>query len=121
MFVVAIAPSSPEVVQVQCDGCEAIITGRWYRDMDIEEDLDLCSNCFTREQSRACAHSSLHCNICLLKQKPEMLYDFHPLPFFPSPPLPPSSSSSPCASLSPGGTGKRPDAYSKDDVFQYIG
>ena len=96
LFVVAIAPSSPEFVQVQCDGCGATINGRWYRDMDIEEDLDLCSNCFTRELSRARTHNSLHCNICLLKQKPEMLYCLHPLPF-PSPPLPPSSSSSPCA------------------------
>ena len=67
MFLVAMAPSSDGVVQVECDGCGTLINGKWYRDMDIDEDLDLCSTCFTR------------------------------------------------------GTGRRADAYSKEDMFQCIG
>ena len=49
MFLVAMAPSSGGAVQVECDGCGTLINGKWYRDMDIDEDLDLCSTCFTRE------------------------------------------------------------------------
>ena len=33
-------------IGVQCDGCGSSITTHWYRDMDIQEDCDLCSRCF---------------------------------------------------------------------------
>ena len=63
LFLVAMAPSSGGVVQVECDGCGTLINGKWYRDMDIDEDLDLCSTCFTRKtvatsQTRKCSFSA---------------------------------------------------------------
>ena len=47
LFLVCMSHSYPHIVGLNCDGCETSITGRsWYRDMDFDEDIDLCQTCF---------------------------------------------------------------------------
>ena len=36
---------------MQCDGCASEITSCWYHNLDIDADFDLCSTCFTSEQT----------------------------------------------------------------------
>ena len=83
MFLVAMAPSSGGVVQVECDGCGTLINGKWYRDMDIDEDLDLCSTCFTREtvvssQTRQCSFSPSSFSLLPPLHPPSLLPPLHP-------------------------------------------
>ncbi len=51
LFVVAYSLTAQDLVTVSCDGCGTTIDhgARWYRNMELEEDLDLCTNCFTSE------------------------------------------------------------------------
>jgi len=36
-------------ISMQCDNCSSSINGRWFRDMDEDEDFDLCKSCFEGE------------------------------------------------------------------------
>ena len=46
LFLVCMSHSHPRIVNLRCDGCESKISAQWYRDMDYDEDLDLCPKCF---------------------------------------------------------------------------
>lgn len=58
---VAYSPAVPNFVTVNCDGCGNDIPHGtyWYRDMEIQEDLDLCKTCFTSESMVDSEHCTL--------------------------------------------------------------
>ena len=46
------APKHSHGVFVSCDGCHSTVRGVWHRDIDIEDDCDLCNTCFLGEGRR---------------------------------------------------------------------
>ena len=52
LFLVCMSHSHPLIVGLQCDGCKSTIKATWYRDMDYDEDLDLCPKCFESKYTR---------------------------------------------------------------------
>ncbi len=42
----AFNPSKNNRTSVNCDGCRTRIENAWYRDVDIDDDCDLCQSCF---------------------------------------------------------------------------
>ena len=44
-------PEKNNRTHVNCDGCRTKVEAAWYRDVDVDEDCDLCESCF-RSKSR---------------------------------------------------------------------
>ena len=71
MVAMAHNPENNKKTTINCDGCGIKIEGPWYRNIDIDDDCDLCQTCFTSESHDCHMTDQLfHCtySLCYRRQ-----------------------------------------------------